>query len=54
MKIDLCRNDFVSKSNDGKWKNHPDLLMAIEYLDGVENAIVKYANFEIQAHEYVQ
>ena len=54
MKTDLCRNDFISKAANGKWKNHPDLLKAIEYLDGVENAIGKYANFKIQANEYVQ
>jgi hypothetical protein len=54
MKTDLCRNDFVAKAANGKWKNHTDLLKAIDYLDEVENAIVKYANFEIQANEYVQ
>ena len=54
MKINLCRTNFVNMSNDGKWKNHPDLIEAIDYLDDVEDAIARYSNFEISANDYVK
>jgi hypothetical protein len=37
-----------------EWKNHPDLVSAITYLDEVENAIIEYSNFKISNEEYVQ
>jgi hypothetical protein len=38
----------------GKWQNHPDLLTAISHLNTVEESILKFSNFELEASEYVQ
>ena len=54
MKYNLLRTDFVKKSSNGKWKNHTDLIEAIEYQDVVEKAIISFSNFEISADEYVK
>ena len=54
MKYNLLRTNYVNLSNDGKWKNHPDLIEAIDYLDDVEDAIARYSDFEISADEYVK
>jgi hypothetical protein len=54
MKITLCRDNFVPMVESIEWKNHPDLVSAITYLDEVENAIIEYSNFKISNEEYVQ
>ena len=53
MKITLCRDNFVPMVESIEWKNHPDLVSAITYLDEVENAIIEYSNFKISNEVFI-